>query len=178
VDCPNPPSTTNFKCTLWGAPVVQAQANNKGQWRDSFQIVITGSNGYNKDAPPPAISGFNGPQELGGAINAPLDAQGYDTFIGYQYFPFSQSQGYDPSFCAQACTAQTQYNSEHPDLDGAFQTCTFFNAYVLSQDSIPQGLYCSLYSQSWAPGYADNYGQTRGSDRYTVSRSYSYTLSL
>ncbi|KAI4112723.1 MAG: hypothetical protein LQ345_006171, partial [Seirophora villosa] len=43
-DCPNPPSTTNFKCTLWGAPVVAEQATNKGQWRDSFQVVITGSN--------------------------------------------------------------------------------------------------------------------------------------
>ena len=45
VDCPNPPSTTNYKCTLWGAPVAVEQAKNKGQWRASFQVVITGSNG-------------------------------------------------------------------------------------------------------------------------------------
>lgn len=44
-DCPNPPSTINYKCTLWGAPVVEEEATNKGQWRDSFQVVITGSNG-------------------------------------------------------------------------------------------------------------------------------------
>lgn len=44
-DCPNPASLTNFKCTLWGAPVVAEQARNKGQWRDSFEVVITGSNG-------------------------------------------------------------------------------------------------------------------------------------
>ena len=44
-DCPNPPSTTNYKCTLWGAPVAASQADNKGQWRDSFQVVIAGSNG-------------------------------------------------------------------------------------------------------------------------------------
>lgn len=45
VDCPNPPSLTNFKCTLWGAPVVAEQVQNKGQWRASFQVVITSSNG-------------------------------------------------------------------------------------------------------------------------------------
>ena len=72
---------------------------------------------YNKDAPPPAISGFSGPTELGGSINAP---SGY---MGYQFFPFSQSQGYDPSTCASACTQQTTYNSKHPGSDGSFQTC-------------------------------------------------------
>ena len=44
-DCPNPPSTTNYKCTLWGVPISSNQATNTGQWRDSFQVVILGSNG-------------------------------------------------------------------------------------------------------------------------------------
>lgn len=176
VNCPNPPSTTNFKCTLWGAPVAEPQATNKCQWRDSFQVVIAGSNGYNKNAPSPPIDGFTGPQELGGAINAPLDAQGHDSYMGYQFFPFNQTQGYDPSTCASACTIQSQYNSQHPNTDGSFQTCAFFNAYGLSQSSVPQGLYCSLYSQTWAPSYATNYGQYRDSDRYTISQSYSYSL--
>jgi hypothetical protein len=44
-NCPNPPSTTNYKCTLWGAPVSAGEATNTGQWRDSFQVVITASNG-------------------------------------------------------------------------------------------------------------------------------------
>lgn len=43
--CPNPPSTTNYKCTLWGAPVSSAEATNYGQWRESFHVVIAGSNG-------------------------------------------------------------------------------------------------------------------------------------
>lgn len=175
--CPNPPSTTNFKCTLWGVPVAQVEATNQGQWRANFQVVITGSNGYNKASPPPPCKGFSGPQELGGAINAPLDAQGHNTYMGYQFFPFSQSQGYDPTTCAQACDAQTWYNSQHPDAqDGSFQTCSFFNSFILSEDAVPQGLYCSLYNETWAPNYANNYGQTRGSTRYTVSRSYSYSL--
>ncbi|KAL9604708.1 MAG: hypothetical protein Q9179_001775 [Wetmoreana sp. 5 TL-2023] len=165
-DCPNPPSTINYKCTLWGAPVVAEEATNKGQWRDSFQVVITGSNGYNKASPPDPIDGFNGPTELGGAINAPLD-NGKNTYLGYKYFPFSQSQGYDPATCAAACKAQTAYNSRHPNADGSFATCSFFNAYVLSQNAIPQGLYCSLYSKAWAKSYATNHGQYRDSDRFT-----------
>jgi hypothetical protein len=44
-NCPNPPSITNYKCTLWGAPVVAKEATNTGQYRDSFQVVIAGSNG-------------------------------------------------------------------------------------------------------------------------------------
>lgn len=46
IDCPNPPSVTNYKCTLWGVPVVAEEATNTGQYRDSFQVVITGSNGW------------------------------------------------------------------------------------------------------------------------------------
>lgn len=175
-NCPNPPSLTNYKCTLWGAPVCDEEATNYGQWRDSFQVVIAASNAYNKNSAPAAIPGYTGPQELGGAINAPLDVNGSNTYMGFKFYAFSQSQGYTPSTCAAACTSQSSYNKAHPASDGTFQTCTFFNSYVLSKNAIPQGLYCSLYNETWAPRYATNYGQYRGSDRYTVSESYSFIL--
>lgn len=120
LNCPNPPSTTNYKCTLWGAPVSAAEATNTGQYQDSFQVVIAGSNGYNKGSPPPPVNCYSGPQELGGAINAPPSSGSY---MGYQYFPFSQSQGYDPQTCADACDAQTLYDSQHPTADGSFMPC-------------------------------------------------------
>ena len=44
-NCPNPPSTTNYKCTLWGAPVSSQEATNSGQYQASFHVVIAGSNG-------------------------------------------------------------------------------------------------------------------------------------
>lgn len=115
--------------------------------------------------------------------------------MGYQYYPFSQSQGYDPQTCANACDVQTTYDSQHPAADGSYMSCVrskcpsyiicsctdvlqvFFNAYVLSENAIPQGLYCSMYNETWGPSYGVNYGQYRGSDRYTVSESYSYTKS-
>ncbi|MCJ1229605.1 hypothetical protein MMC12_006274 [Toensbergia leucococca] len=175
-NCPNPPSTINYKCTLWGAPVSSQEATNAGQYHDGFDVLITGSNAYNKNSPPPGISGFNGPVELGGAINAPLYTNGYNTFIGYQYFPFSQTQGFTPQTCADACTTQTQYNSQTPAADCSYEPCVFFNAYVLSDNGVPQGLYCTLYNETWGPSYATNYGQTRGSDEYAVSDSYSYSV--
>ena len=46
----------------------------------SFDNSFTG---YNKNAPPCGVKGYTGPLELGGAINAPLDAQGHDTYLGY-----------------------------------------------------------------------------------------------
>ena len=112
--------------------------------------------------------------------------------MGYQYFPFSQSQGYNPQTCADACSVQTTYDSQHPAADGSYMACVgssfllkspksdstqiFFNAYVLSENGIPQGLYCSMYNETWDTSYGTNYGQYRGDDRYTVSRSYSYSL--
>ncbi|KAL1301534.1 hypothetical protein AAFC00_005775 [Neodothiora populina] len=171
--CPNPPSTINYKCTLWGAPVCDDQATNFGQYRAQFKVVITGSNAYNKNTPPAAVDGFLGPSALGGAIRAPPETGSYLT---YQYFPFSQKQGYTPQTCAAGCKTITEENSKNPKKDGSYQSCVQFNSYVLSKNGTPLGLYCSFYADVWGPQYADNYGQYRGSDRYTVSQSYSYCL--
>lgn len=168
--CPNPASTTNYKCTLWGVPIVVAEATTTGPLNASFQYAIAASNGYVKNTAPAAVASFDGPFELGGAVNAPYG------YLGMRYYPFSQSQGYTPSTCAAVCQAQTAYDKAHPRSDGSYDTCAFFNAYVLSNDSIPQGLYCSFYNQTWSSSYATNYGQYRGSDRFTVSQSYSYSL--
>ena len=149
--CPDPASTTNYKCTLWGAPVCDEEATNTGQYRASFHIVIAASNAYNKDAAPAAIRGFVGPTELGGAINAPTASGSY---MGYKYFAFSQTQGYTPETCAAACTSTSAYNKAHPDKTGFYQKCVEFNSYVLAKNGTPQGLYCSMYNQTWGPAYA------------------------
>ncbi|KAI9704764.1 MAG: hypothetical protein M1836_006544 [Candelina mexicana] len=169
--CPNPPSFTNIKCTLWGSPIPVETANNKGQYRIQFQVVITGSNGYTKKNPPSPIASFNGPTEFGGAINAPL-FNGVDTYLGVKFF----NQPYDALVCASACQAQTAYNKRHA-TNGVYKPCNFFNAYILSKNNIPQGIYCSLYTKPWDKSYSTNYGQYRGSDYYTVSSSYGYQLS-
>ncbi|KAL8699623.1 MAG: hypothetical protein Q9201_005899 [Fulgogasparrea decipioides] len=164
--CPNPAGFTNIKCTLWGSGVTKEAAKNKGQYRRDFQVVIAGSNGYTKNNPPDAQPGFTGPTEFGGAINAP------GNYIGQKYFPGV----YDAGKCAGACQANTAYDKRHPNSDGTYDACNFFNVYMLSKNNVPQGTYCSLYTKPWEKKYSTNYGQYRGNDYYSVSSSYGYTL--
>ncbi|GJC87398.1 hypothetical protein ColLi_10236 [Colletotrichum liriopes] len=166
--CVDPESITNYKCTLWGAGVSEGAATNQGQWRNDFHVGISGSNGYNKNDPPAAITDFDGPIAFGGATQAP------NSYMGSKYYPGP----YDPSQCASACQATTQYDHDHPNSDGTYDACNFFNAYVLSENNIPQGTYCSMYTKPWDKSYSTNYGQYRGDDYYSVSQSYGYTLQV
>lgn len=154
--CPNPSSVTNIVCALWGSSVTESQATNSGQYRDDFHVVITASNAYNK-VNPPAIPDWVGPTEFGCAIEAPLSAQGYYTYMGYESFPYDDTV----THCADACTARTG--------------CKFFNSYVLSLNGQPQNLYCSFYNQTWGREYSDNCGYYSGNNVYTVSDSYGYS---
>ncbi|KAI9851590.1 MAG: hypothetical protein M1838_003302 [Thelocarpon superellum] len=169
--CSDPPSVTDVKCTLWGGGVTEAMANNAGEDRVDFRVVIAGSNGYNITANPAPISGFDGPTKLGGAINAPM-LNGTNTYQGVKFFRTS----YDPSVCATACLAQTAYNQEHA-MNGSYTACNFFVAYVSSVNDQVEGLYCALYSVPWDPSYATNEGQWQDGDWYSNTRAYSYTLS-
>ncbi|KAM3413470.1 hypothetical protein BST61_g11592 [Cercospora zeina] len=47
-NCPNPPSMTSFRCSLFGSNIDSSMATNTGQKREQFQIVITASDGYDK----------------------------------------------------------------------------------------------------------------------------------
>ena len=50
--CPNPPSTTNIRCSFWATASSSQQATNTGQWRSNFQVVIAASNGLPPSRPP------------------------------------------------------------------------------------------------------------------------------
>lgn len=165
--CPNPPSTVNIKCSLWGSPVNSGAATNVGQWQDQFHVVISGSNGYSKNAAPPSYTNFTGPEELGGAIVG----SGY---IGSSFF----SGPYDPSQCAAACQAQTEFDKEHiVHSDGTYDACNYFNSFVLSDNNVPQGTECQYYTSPQDKSLSTNYGQYRGNDYWSVSSSYGYSLS-
>ena len=43
--CPNPASVTNVKCSWWDSALVRADANNVGETRANFNVVIAGSSG-------------------------------------------------------------------------------------------------------------------------------------
>ncbi|KAF3009730.1 hypothetical protein E8E13_009180 [Curvularia kusanoi] len=171
--CPDPASTTNIKCSLYGYPVGAKAATNQGQWRQNFQVVIAGSNGYSKIGKAlPTIPDFKPPVSLPAAINAPLD-NGYDTYNGMRLF---NTNPYDPALCAAACKAQTEYDIAHPDSDGKYKPCNFFTSYVLTQNGTPLGTYCALYTRSWDSSYAVNTGYYDGDDKYEVINAASYEI--
>ncbi|KAL2289932.1 hypothetical protein FJTKL_01211 [Diaporthe vaccinii] len=62
--CPNPPSTTNINCVLWHSHLYADEFINFGVTRENFQVIITGSNIYNKIHGPLDLSelGFSGPR--------------------------------------------------------------------------------------------------------------------
>jgi hypothetical protein len=171
-NCPNPPPTTNVKCSLYGYPVAAGSATNTGQWRgpedsngEAFHVVIAGSNGYSKTKTPSNIDDFSGPTSLPAAINAPLD-NGYDTYNGMKLY----NEGpFDPSVCAAACEAQTAFDKEHlVQADGTYKPCNFFTAYILTKNDVPQGTYCSFYTREWDSTYAVNTGYFWEQDVYKV----------
>lgn len=176
--CTDPASVTMIKCVFWGGPVSSSNANNYGQYRNQFQIVIAGSNGYtNNSLIVPA--GYASPTYVGNAaINAPYDAQGYDTYMGMTIF---NSGPFNASLCAAFCDAQSAYNLAHPASDGTPpKVCRFFNTYLLYVNTTAhmEGQYCSLYTEAWdASTYGNNVGQWRGNDHYMVEYSYTYTNS-
>lgn len=149
-----------------------ATATNKGQYRRDFRVVIAGSNGYTStsiDTP----NGYSPAVYLGNAaINAPLDCNGADTYMGPKIFT---EGAFDAGRCAAACTAQTNYNLEHPPQNGKPQTCQFFNTYVLYENNKAVGQYCSLYNETWPAAFATNKGQTRGADKYTIAYSFAFS---
>ena len=101
--------------------------------------------------------------------------------MGYKFWSLGTGAGQVATYdmgaqaCTAACTSQTGYNSRHPPQSGKPNVCNQVVAYVLSDENVPQGVYCAMYSESWAPNYATNYGQYRGSDYWSVSQAYSYT---
>jgi len=164
--CSQPASLANYGCSLWGAQIANSSPTNAGGYRADFHVVVAASNGYNKLAAPPGYGNFSGPTELGGATQAPRG------FVGSRFF----AGPYEPGQCAASCQASTAYDRRHPRPNGAYDACNFFNSYVLSRNNVPQGTYCAMYSAAWDKSYSTNYGQSRGSDVYSVSQSYGYTL--
>ena len=83
-NCPLPSSISNYKCTLWGSGVEASAATNFGGYRGQFQVVIAGSDGYEKTntTAPATPPGCGKPTKCpSGAVNNPSSC------IGTEFFP-------------------------------------------------------------------------------------------
>lgn len=88
---------------FWGGPVSSANAVNRGQWRNNYQVVVAGSNGYVNQTVD-TIVGYDTPHYLqSNAISAPNDCNGASTYIGNQYW--NDGKPFDTRRCAAACRA-------------------------------------------------------------------------
>lgn len=93
--CPNPNPQAAVTCALWGDYVDASTANNIGQYKNDFMVVITASNGYNANPPPASAANYSGPAALYGAIS---------TSSTYGYLTYTTFSTYDPQQCANLCT--------------------------------------------------------------------------
>ncbi|KAJ3577350.1 hypothetical protein NPX13_g3219 [Xylaria arbuscula] len=173
-DCLNPDSMTMIKCVYWGGYISAANAGNSGQYSRDFEVVIAGSNGYMKSQVP-AISGYDGVALGNVAINAPLNCNNDDTYMGSKIFTTSF---YDPGLCAAACESQNEYNTAHPPATGSPKICKFFVTFLAEKNGAPEGQMCVMYTQYWDTSYATNDGQWRGNDHYTNDYAFAYTNSV
>jgi hypothetical protein len=99
-DC-NPTDLREYSNDKRGGPVTTANAVNSGQYRNEYQVVIAGSNGYvNKSSD--IVPGYSPGNYLDGkVINAPNDCNGASTYIGNQYW--NDGKPFDTARCAAAC---------------------------------------------------------------------------
>lgn len=138
-----------IKASFWGNLIGPNLATNKGQWRDKFQVVIAGSNGYNIDSCETAIQGWT-QQQLGTCtINSPATtcAGGGDSYLTYKSF---SDGNMDNTRCKAQCDALTKQNPATP--------CNFFTSYMQVHNNQCGIQFCSFYQRAWDKSYCTNSG--------------------
>jgi len=169
----NTASMTNFVCTLWGSGVEPAAAVNQGGWRGAFQVVITGSNGYEKsnNTTPSTPSGWTNPQNCSSSCHSHPS-----TCISQKFFPGP----YDVSVCSTYANTQNTVNQNYLTNWWSMFTgynpskCNFFNAYMVKQNGVAKGTYCSLFAQQYTPSQATYQPGWNNNKYYGVETSWSY----
>ncbi|EME44698.1 hypothetical protein DOTSEDRAFT_24689 [Dothistroma septosporum NZE10] len=167
-NCPNPPSMSSYKCTLWGSKIDANSATNTGQTQEQFEIVITASDGYTKtdSAPAPQVPIPNPPKQPKNCGNKGIDAPKY--CIGNNFFPGP----FNPTSCYLYALALNSANQKA----GISQSCKFFNAYYLLKNNQPHGTWCNLYNSEIDVSFATYTGSKSGGDQYTCGQSWGYYL--
>jgi hypothetical protein len=177
--CQNPASTWNFlgttsvRCAYYSSFVDVSTTTNKGQFRELFQVAITGSNGYVKNSVFNATgyTPMNGTSASGHlasdkALNAPL-ACGVDTYAGVEWWTDGT---FSVQRCANSCSTHTAWTNQHGG-----SPCKSFNTYLQrdSTTNIVQQM-CAFYTQETDPAFAVNGGNAQGT--VTVFESYAFTV--
>ncbi|EHL00452.1 hypothetical protein M7I_3535 [Glarea lozoyensis 74030] len=176
--CANPPSITNYKCTLWGSGVTKEAAVNDGQYRTDFHVVITGSNGYSKveTTTPVTPPGWQEPTKCG---NGHVGHNHPTTCIGTHFYPGP----YNPLLCASYAVAQNAINVKANLISTVLSwfgfnpyKVNFFNSYMLKKDGKPLGTYCSIYAQKYSSAQASYDPGFQGGFTWSIESSWSWSI--
>lgn len=153
--CPDPDAVVSVKCVFWGGAVTRLNANNFGQYRASFQVLIAGSNGYVSEAYAAAMAkSMADAKKEAGQLTKPFTIK---TDSG-KWITVSQGE-----------TGQVSYNSDRNQatkfaLDNVRGLMTLTGSYGFygnrGTGTIPEILYFSSPGQDYS--YVScNYDQTR-----------------
>jgi hypothetical protein len=109
--------------------------------RENFHVVMAGSNAYVKDisgATPSVPAGYAiDKYAVGAAIEAPLDCNGEETYMGLAYW---RDGHFDIERCVTTCK-QAQGASG--------QRCHFVNTYMQRRNNVPTVQHCAMFSRYW-----------------------------
>ncbi|KAH0041713.1 hypothetical protein KCU78_g921, partial [Aureobasidium melanogenum] len=198
--CPNPSSITNYKCTLWGSTLSADLATNKGDYREQFQTVITGSDAYDKtnvttpscsvpDAPASSsaiASSVVSPSKPTGSAAPPAGGPKKPTLKpGQNCGPKAISAPkyhmgskfipgpFNPQVCANYAIEQNTFNRNAAVKAGkhSYTPCKMFNSYFLHKDNKPFGTYCSLFGAALDHNKYATFG---GSGSYQTHQSWTF----
>jgi hypothetical protein len=171
------PSITQFKCSIWGQAVKKEAATNAGQNQAGFEVVIVGSDGYNKKpTTPPSPPSCSKPQDCGNRLhNQQPYCMGQHTFPG----PF------DPSLCAAYAQEQNQVNKKAGILGAVLSLlgmnkggCVQFQAAYLERAGKGFGTHCRLFTKKFTAAQANLDVSVGGTSKWGCQKSYTWDVDV
>lgn len=150
--CQDPSSIAQYKCSIFGSGVDKESAVNTGETRNDFEVVIVGSNGYEKkDETPAPPTGWKNPQNCDKKLHdEPKYCLGQHSFPG----PF------DASLCAAYAAKQNLVNVKAGLISTIINTitamfgysparCVQFQAAEITHNGAAWGTHCRLFTKQF-----------------------------
>jgi hypothetical protein len=171
------PSITQFKCSIWGQDIKNSSATNVGQTQAGFEVVVVGSNGYNKATyTPPTLPSCSKPQTCGNKLhNQQPYCMGQKTFPG----PF------DPSLCAAYALAQNTANRKYGIISSFLSMfgmskggCVQFQAAYLEKEGHGFATHCRLFTKQFTPAQANLDISVGGTSKWGCQKSYTWDVDV
>lgn len=170
-NCPNPASTTNIRCALWGSAIDAKGATNSGQFREQFQTAIAGSNGYSKPGAPIDVPDHKPPKQCpGGGIGD----KGKDWWLGDKFFPGA----FNPDFCRIFAKVQKVKNIADAKAKGknSYSPINAFNAFEVWDSGKMIGTYCKLFTETLPTDWCDHKSESKLGKLWELKNSWFWSI--